>query len=458
PKIDEEILSLGVPVLGICYGHQLIAKAVGGKVERGKKKEYGKQEITAKDKRDLFKGLDERETVWMSHGDAVTALPPGFDVLASTRECPIAAYRGRSPASPGIAQSVYGVQFHPEVHHTPSGKKILENFVFTACKAARDWNPGNLVEKTVGEARAEVGGAGVLMAVSGGVDSTVAAAIMQRAAGDRLHCVFVDTGLLRKNEAQQVRESLKKIGLKHVHFVDASKKFLSDLKGVTDPEEKRKRIGHAFIQVFEEKARELKEKHGEIAFLAQGTIYPDRIESAQPSKKAAKIKSHHNLTLPDKMQLKIIEPLKDFYKDDVRKLGAALGLPREMLSRHPFPGPGLAVRIPGEVTEEKLAILREADDVFTSELRKSGLYDDVWQAFAALLPVKTVGVMGDARTYEYVAALRAVTSRDGMTADWARLPHEFLEKVSNRIVNEVKGVNRVVYDITQKPPATIEYE
>jgi GMP synthase (glutamine-hydrolysing) len=350
------------------------------------------------------------------------------------------------------------VQFHPEVHHTTNGKRILENFVFSICRARKDWNPGNLVEKTVEEAKAEAHGAGVLMAVSGGVDSTVAAAIMDRAVGDRLHCVFVDHGLLRKNEADQVMESLKKIGLKHVYMVDASKKFLAKLKGVTDPEEKRKRIGHMFIEVFEQKATELKKKYGEIEFLAQGTIYPDRIESAQPSNKASKIKSHHNLTLPEKMRLKIIEPLKEFYKDDVRKLGAALGLPPEMVGRHPFPGPGLAIRILGEVTEEKLAILREADAIFVDELRKNKLYADVWQALAVLLPVKTVGVMGDARTYEYMVALRAVTSRDGMTADWAKLPHLFLERVSNRIVNEVKGINRVVYDITQKPPSTIEYE
>ena len=449
PQMDKAILALGVPVLGICYGHQLIAKAIGGKVTRGAKKEYGRREIAIKDKKDLFKGLGDKETVWMSHGDTVTALPKGFAALASTPDCPIAAYRGRD---------LYGVQFHPEVHHTTNGKRILENFVFSICRARKDWNPGNLVEKTVEEAKAEAHGAGVLMAVSGGVDSTVAAAIMDRAVGDRLHCVFVDHGLLRKNEADQVMESLKKIGLKHVYMVDASKKFLAKLKGVTDPEEKRKRIGHMFIEVFEQKANELKKKYGEIEFLAQGTIYPDRIESAQPSNKASKIKSHHNLTLPEKMRLKIIEPLKEFYKDDVRKLGAALGLPPEMVGRHPFPGPGLAIRILGEVTEEKLAILREADAIFVDELRKNKLYADVWQALAVLLPVKTVGVMGDARTYEYMVALRAVTSRDGMTADWAKLPHLFLERVSNRIVNEVKGINRVVYDITQKPPSTIEYE
>ncbi len=448
PKMDGKILELGIPVLGICYGHQLIAKMKGGTVRKGKKKEYGKQEIAVKDHRDLFKGLGEKEIAWMSHRDTVTRLPPGFRALASTKECPFAAFKG-----PGV----YGVQFHPEVHHTVHGKKIFENFLFTACRASRDWSPENMFEEIVEATRNEVGDSGVLMAVSGGVDSTVAATIMHRAAGDRLYCFFVDTGLLRKNEAAQVRGVLKRIGLRHVHFVDAGKKFLAALKGAVDPEEKRKRIAKTFIQVFEQKARELKKKH-EIAFLAQGTIYPDRIESAQPSNQASKIKSHHNVALPEKMRLKVIEPIKEFYKDEVRALGKALGVPAEILERHPFPGPGLAVRIPGEVTEEKLRILREADDVFITELKKNKLYNKVWQAFAVLLPVKTVGVMGDARTYEYAVALRAVTSRDGMTADWARLPNDFLEKVSNRIVNEVNGVNRVVYDITQKPPATIEYE
>ena len=452
PTMSKKILDLGIPILGICYGEQLIGKFVGGNVLAGKLKEFGKKELVVRHNGRLLKGLSRKEQVWMSHGDLVTELPRDFEILASTDTCPIAAFENNE-------KRVYGIQFHAEVVHTPSGNQILRNFVFDICRAKKDWQIKSVSKRLIKDIKKEIGKNSVIMGVSGGVDSSVAATLLHYAIKNRLYCVFVDHGLIRKNELEEVKDFFeKKLHFKHFHFVDASKIFLERLKGVADPEEKRKLIGHTFIEVFENKVIELEKKHREIKFLGQGTIYPDRIESAEPSKYASKIKSHHNVTLPDKMKLKVIEPLKEFYKDEVRKLGKELKIPDEILNRHPFPGPGLAIRILGEVTGERLNILKEADFIFIEELKKSGYYDSTWQAFAALIPVKAVGVKGDARTYEYIIVLRAVTSLDAMTADWARLPAEFLEMVSNRILNEVRGVNRVLYDISQKPPATIEYE
>jgi len=449
PKIDKKILNLGIPVLGICYGQQLIGYLLKGNVIPNKLKEYGRQIISVKNKNNLLQGLNNKEQVWMSHGDLVKDLPKGFMALASTKTCKNAAVGNPD-------KNIYGVQFHPEVVHTTNGMKILRNFVFKICNSERNFNIGDLPKKMINEIKETVGKNGVLMGISGGVDSTVAGTLIDKAIGKRFHGVFIDHGLIRRNELEEVKGRYKKLGL-NVDYVDASKLFLRRLKGVKDPEKKRKIIGHTFIKVFEAEAKKIARKY-KIKFLAQGTIYPDRIESAQPSKKASKIKSHHNLTLPKKMKLKILEPLRDLYKDEVRKVGAKMGLPDEDLWRHPFPGPGLAIRILGEIDEDKLRILKEADYIYISELKKNNLYYKIWQAFAALIPVKTVGVMGDSRTYEYIISLRAVTSKDAMTADWAKIPNEVLEKISIRIVNEVKGVNRVLYDITSKPPGTIEYE
>ena len=452
PAMDRKVLGLGIPVLGICYGLQLIAKFAGGEVLAGKLKEFGSRELNVRKNGNLLKGLSKKEQIWMNHGDLVAKLPKDFEILASTDSCPIAAFENS-------ARKLYGVQFHVEVAHTPKGNQILKNFVFGVCKAKKDWQIKDVSKKLIKEAKKEIGRSSVIMGVSGGVDSAVAATLLHKAIGSRLYCVFVDHGLIRKGEAEEVRNFFeKKLKFRHFYFIDASHIFLEKLKGITDPEEKRKIIGHTFIEVFEGKVAELEKKHKGIKFLGQGTIYPDRIESAQPSKYASKIKSHHNLTLPDKMKLKITEPLKELYKDEVRELGKTLNIPNEIINRHPFPGPGLAIRILGEITEERLNILKEADYIFIEELKKSGCYAKTWQAFAALIPVKTVGVMGDARTYEYIISLRAVTSFDAMTADWAKLPNELLEKISSRIINEVRGVNRVLYDITQKPPGTIEYE
>ncbi len=448
PKFSREVLQLGVPVLGICYGHQLIASIVGGTVRRGSP-EYGSEEIMIMRNGSILKGLDIREQVWMSHGDSVVSLPAGFEVLASSSSTRIACFGNDG-------RKIFGLQFHPEVQHTANGLKILRNFI-EICGAKRDYSVRELDRKLISNIREKIGSKAVIMAVSGGVDSLVASILISRAT-DRLYCIYIDNGLMRKHDSVHVDALYKKLGFRHFVMVDASSVFLQRLKGVTEPEEKRKIIGHTFIEIFEQKMHELK-READIAFLGQGTIYPDRIESGSSSKAAARIKTHHNVGgLPENMKLRLIEPLEDLYKDEVRKLGEILGIDRDFLNRHPFPGPGLAVRIIGEVTEEKLRIVREADDIFISELKKSGLYDSVWQALAALLPIRTVGVMGDSRTYEYMIALRAVTSSDAMTADWAKLPSYVLEKVSSRIVNEVKGVNRVVYDISQKPPATIEYE
>jgi GMP synthase (glutamine-hydrolysing) len=449
PLVDKKIFSLGIPILGICYGLQLIGKEYG-KVLGGKLKEYGKKELSVKGKGKLLKGLKGKEQIWMSHGDLVTKLPKDFDILAKTDTCPIAAIENKD-------RKLYGMQFHPEVAHTLKGMQILRNFVFDICKSKKDWNV-NLVSKLIAEVKKEVKDKAVIMGASGGVDSTVAAVLIHKAIGRNLYCVFIDHGLIRKNEAETVKERFKKLNFENFYFIDASKLFFSRLKGVVGPEEKRKIIGHTFIEVFDKKVLDLEKKHKDIKFLGQGTIYPDRVESAETSKQASKIKSHHNVTLPKNMKLKVVEPLKELYKDEVRELGKELKLPGSIIRRHPFPGPGLAIRILGEVTKDRVEILREADNIFREELKKSNYYDKVWQALAALFPVQAVGVKGDARTYEYIISLRAVTSIDAMTADWARLPDWLLEKISSRILNEVKGVNRVVYDISQKPPATIEYE
>lgn len=452
PAMDRKILKLGIPVLGICYGFQLIGKFAGGEVLGNKLKEFGKKDLYVRKNGKLLEGLSRKEQVWMSHGDAVASLPKDFEILASTDSCKIAAFENE-------ARKLYGVQFHVEVVHTPKGNEVLRNFLFGICRAKKDWNIRDLAKKIIKEIKKEVRNSSVIMGVSGGVDSTVAATLLHKAIGNRLYCVFVDHGLIRKGELEEVRSYFEKhLKFRHFFIVDASKTFLEKLSGVTDPEEKRKIIGHTFIEVFQNKVLELEKKHRGIMFLGQGTIYPDRIESAQPSKLASKIKSHHNVTLPENMKLKLVEPLREFYKDEVRQLGRELKIPDEILNRHPFPGPGLAIRILGEITEERLRILREADYIFIEELKASGFYDKTWQAFAALIPVKAVGVMGDSRTYGYLVSLRAVTSIDAMTADWARLHYELLEKISTRIMNEVRGVNRVLYDISQKPPATIEYE
>jgi GMP synthase (glutamine-hydrolysing) len=448
PTADKKILELGIPILGICYGHHLVAKLSGGKVVGGRK-EYGKEILIAK-KSPLFKGLSGKEQVWMSHGDSVIGLPKGFEVIGSTKDCRIAAYANYD-------KKLFGVQFHPEVQHTLKGMRILENFI-GICHAKRDYSLSNISAKLVRDIKASLGSDSVIMGVSGGVDSLVAATLIRKATPN-IYCVYIDHGLVRKNETDYVKEMFRRLGFAHFYAEDASKAFLKKLQGVSDPEQKRKIIGNTFIETFDKKVNELKKQHGSIKFLGQGTIYPDRIESAKASKSADIIKTHHNVGgLPDNMRLKLIEPLKDFYKDEVRAIGMQLGLPKEYLWRHPFPGPGLAIRILGEITPEKIAMVREADHIFISALKKYKCYDRAWQALAALLPVKTVGVMGDSRTYGYIISLRAVTSRDAMTADWAKLPYGLLEEVAGEIIRKVKGVNRVVYDISQKPPATIEYE
>ncbi|MBI2409658.1 glutamine-hydrolyzing GMP synthase [Candidatus Kaiserbacteria bacterium] len=450
PRPDKEIFTLGIPILGICYGHQVLAQMLGGKVEKGRTREFGKEALLLGDKRGLFSGLSRRQIVWFSHGDQVITLPSGFQRTAATASCPNAAFADRK-------RSLFGIQFHPEVTHTANGPRMLKNFLFAACKAKKNWRIASVAKDIVGQIKREVGDQHVVVGISGGVDSLVAATLIHRAIGNRLHAVFVDTGLLRQGEVAQVSGYLRRHGFKKLHVVDASRAFLSRLKGVIDPEQKRKIIGHAFIGAFE-KAIRTELRRYPIAYLAQGTIYPDRIESASTSGVAAKIKSHHNLALPEKLGFQILEPLKDLYKDEVRRVGLSLGLPRELLFRHPFPGPGLAIRIVGEVTAKRLRIAREADAVFLAELHAAREYEKIWMAFAALLPVKTTGVMGDARTYEYAIALRAVDSVDTMSADWHKIPAPLLERISSAIVNKVRGVNRVFYDITQKPPATMEYE
>ena len=446
-RMKRSILELGIPVLGICYGHQLLAKMLGGKVAPAEK-EYGKEILSAGKSR-LFRGLRKKERVWTSHGDSVLGSPEGFKVIGHTESCRIAAFENEK-------KRIYGVQFHPEVHHTVNGRRILANFA-SICGAGKDYSLKGMDKTLVEEIKRTVGNGTVIMAVSGGVDSLVASVLIRKAT-PRVHCVFVDNGLLRLNETEEVAGLYRRLKFEHFHVVKASGLFLGRLKGVADPERKRKIIGKTFVELFEKKAGQLK-KSNTIEFLGQGTIYPDRIESAKSSKQATLIKTHHNVGgLPDKMKMKLVEPLRRLYKDEVRKLGKILGIEERMLNRHPFPGPGLGIRVIGRVTPEKIQILQKADAIFIDELRKGGYYEKTWQAFAAILPGKAVGVMGDARAYGYIVSLRAVSSQDAMTADWTRLPEWLLEKVSNRIIKKVKGVTRVVYDVTQKPPATIEYE
>ena len=447
PLPDPEIYALGLPLLGICYGMQVTAQLLGGKVKSRRRREYGHAQFTVTTPSPLFSGLPARMPVWMSHGDSVIRVPKGFVPIGRTRDVAVAAMADE-------ARRLYGVQFHPEVTHTPQGRDIFANFLFRIAGCRRNWTMRSFIAEKSRALAECVGQNKVICAVSGGVDSTVLATLLHRALGRRLIAVFVDNGLLRKNEAASVRRILgRRLPL---IFVAAGARFLAKLQGVVDPETKRRIIGHEFIKVFEEVAA----RHGPVRFLAQGTLYPDLIESRSAfGGPSATIKTHHNVGgLPARMKLQLIEPLKELFKDEVRSLGRALGLPKTILNRHPFPGPGLAVRILGAVTSERIQLLQAADHIFTSELRRAGLSDKVWQAFAVLLPVRSVGVMGDKRTYENVVALRAVTSTDAMTADWARLPDPFLAHVANRIINEVKGINRVVYDISSKPPATIEWE
>ena len=450
PKVERELFDMPVPFLGICYGMGLINLTFGGEAAPADHREYGPAELVVDDESDLFQDFAEREStrVWMSHGDRMTGIPEGWKILAHSANSPIAAFTDPS-------RRFFGVQFHPEVAHTPRGREVLDNFVFRVCGSQPDWTMGHFIETSVRQIRDQVGDSRVLCALSGGVDSAVAATLIHRAIRERLICVFVNNGLLRKNEAERVCALFIERFGRSFRYVDASAEFLGELSGVEDPEAKRKRIGNKFIEVFEKEAGQL----GTIEFLAQGTLYPDVIESVSVLGPSAVIKSHHNVGgLPEQMKFRLIEPLRELFKDEVRELGKELGLPNEMIQRQPFPGPGLAIRVLGEVTEARLSVLREADVIVLEEIRAAGYYEKVWQSFAVLLPIKTVGVVGDERSYENVIALRAVESQDGMTANWVALPFELLGKISNRILNEVRGVNRVVYDISSKPPATIEWE
>jgi GMP synthase (glutamine-hydrolysing) len=448
PRITGEYFELGIPILGICYGLQLIAKNFGGSVEPADKREYGKAEIIIDKQSALLKDVKQNSVVWMSHGDYITGLAAGFEVTAKTDNSPICAIENTK-------QHIYGVQFHPEVVHTQEGKKIISNFLFDICKCSGAWTSQNFIDAEIKEIKKKVGSKKAICALSGGVDSSVAAILVQKALGDNLICIHVDNGLMRKDESASVMKMFEKNYNLNLISIDGEKVFLERLKGVADPEKKRKIIGNTFIEVFENEAK----KFTDAEFLIQGTLYPDVIESVPVKGVSVTIKTHHNVGgLPEKMNLKLIEPFRELFKDEVRAIGKELGLPAEFIERHPFPGPGLAVRVLGDITKERLDILREADQIFIDSIKEAGIYNNIWQAFTVLLPVQSVGVMGDARTYENVAALRAVTSLDGMTADWYRFDPDILEDISNKIIRNVRGINRVVYDISSKPPSTIEWE
>lgn len=447
PRPSFSVFDMGVPVLGICYGLQLIAYQLGGSVDKAAKREFGRAHLHFQESL-LFKNISQGTQVWMSHGDSLTALPEGFSIIAHTDNAPLCAVEN-------TARNIYGVQFHPEVEHSTEGKQLLRNFLFDIAGCQGLWTPASFVENAIAELQQKIGDDEVICALSGGVDSTVAAVLLHKAIGDKLRCIHIDNGVMRANESRQVIDLFANHFSMNIDFVDASELFLGRLEGVSDPEQKRKIIGNTFIEVFEKEATSFKQAK----WLAQGTLYPDVIESVSFKGPSATIKTHHNVGgLPEKMNFKLIEPFRELFKDEVRQVGLLLGIPQVFIERHPFPGPGLAIRVPGALSKEKLTILRAADQIYIEEIRNAGLYNDIWQAFAVLLPVQTVGVMGDERTYEYVCALRAVTSVDGMTADWFQFPHDVLARISNRIINEVRGINRVVYDISSKPPATIEWE
>ncbi len=448
PHSSKEVFELGVPVLGICYGLQLMAYQFGGDVNRSAKREFGRAHLHIQDHADLFAQVPEQSQVWMSHGDSLTKLPEGFEVIATTENAPICAIRNS-------ARRCWGIQFHPEVYHSTEGKNILRNFVVAICGCSTDWNAGSFIEREIQEIRERVGKDSVICALSGGVDSTVAAVLLHKAIGDRLHCIHVDSGLMRMNESATIEKLFREHFSMSIDVLHASETFLSRLENVQDPEKKRKIIGNTFIELFEPEAR----KFNDAKWLVQGTLYPDVIESVSVKGPSQTIKTHHNVGgLPEDMQLKLIEPFRELFKDEVRAVGRELGIPDWFIDRHPFPGPGLAIRVLGALTPQLLDLLRRADEIYLEEIRNAGLYNEIWQAFAVILPIQSVGVMGDERTYENVVALRAVTSTDGMTADWYHMPYDVLAHISNRIINEVRGINRVVYDISSKPPATIEWE